>query len=436
MPPGAALEDDKPAVLLRVGDHDIEIFRIVSARVADAEVVADKLHLVAFAIDHDFAFLTSFLNAASCGSSLMTIPYRIAQVTNTPRGDFIQQKPERGPAFAVPDGQKVKGVSALVDEDGREIIKWVKTAEDRARVEEMQRAALEGFKDELPRAEPVARPSHHNDDLLAQYTITDVHLGALAWHEETGNDDYDIGIAERLLDDWFAAAVSMAPNARRAVLAQIGDLLHYDSYESVTPAHRHILDGDSRFQKMVRVAIRVLRKTVKRLLAKHEFVHIIMADANHDPASGAWLREMFAAFYEDEARLTVDEPATTVDRSAGTYYAYPHGDVSLFYHHGHRRKIADIDSVFAGRFREMFGRTKFSYAHLGHLHNDALVSTNLMKVERHETLAAPDAYAANGGWLSGRSAKVITYHKQYGEVGRLTLTPAMVAGAAAALDDR
>ena len=114
----------------------------------------------------------------------------------------------------------------------------------------------------------------------------------------------------------------------------------------------------------------------------------------------------------------------------------PHGDVSLFYHHGHRRKIADIDSVFAGRFREMFGRTKFSYAHLGHLHNDALVSTNLMKVERHETLAAPDAYAANGGWLSGRSAKVITYHKQYGEVGRLTLTPAMVAGAAAALDDR
>ena len=33
-----------------------------------------------------------------------------------------------------------------------------------------------------------------------------------------------------------------------------------------------------------------------------------------------------------------------------------------------------------------------------------------MKVERHETLAAPDAYAANGGWLSGRSAKVITYH--------------------------
>ena len=51
-----------------------------------------------------------------------------------------------------------------------------------------------------------------------------------------------------------------------------------------------------------------------------------------------------------------------------------------------------------------------------------------MKIERHETLAAPDAYAANGGWLSGRSAKVITYHKQFGEVGRLTLRPEMVSG--------
>jgi len=53
-----------------------------------------------------------------------------------------------------------------------------------------------------------------------------------------------------------------------------------------------------------------------------------------------------------------------------------------------------------------------------------------MYVERHETLAAPDAYAAGGGWLSGRSAKVITYSKQFGEVGRSTLRPEMVAGAA------
>lgn len=40
---------------------------------------------------------------------------------------------------------------------------------------------------------------------------------------------------------------------------------------------------------------------------------------------------------------------------------------------------------------------------------------------------AVDAYAANGGWLSGRSAKVITYSKRRGEVFRSTLSAEMVA---------
>jgi hypothetical protein len=281
-------------------------------------------------------------------------------------------------------------------------------------------AAVAGFKDEIPRAEPVTPAPSTNTDLLCQYTVTDLHMGSLAWREETGGDDYDLSISERLLDGWFAAAIDLAPSAQTAIFAQLGDLLHHDSHESVTPQHRNVLDADSRFQKMVRVAIRVLRKIVARLLAKHEFVHIIMADANHDPASEAWLREMFAALYEHEPRVTVDS-------GAGTYYVYRHGDVSLFYHHGHRRGVKDVDSVFAGRYREIYGSTKYSYAHLGHKHSDELKTTNLMKVEQHETLAAPDAYAANGGWISGRSAKVITYHKRFGEVGRLTLTPGMVA---------
>ncbi len=49
-----------------------------------------------------------------------------------------------------------------------------------------------------------------------------------------------------------------------------------------------------------------------------------------------------------------------------------------------------------------------------------------MKVERHRTLAPPDAHAAEGGWLSGRDAKVITYHQTFGEIGRQTIPPAMV----------
>lgn len=353
--------------------------------------------------------------------------YYISQATKTPHGDFIQQKPERGEVFELPDGQKIKGVSALLDPDGREIIKWVKTDTDRERTLAAMRAAVDAFKEEIPRADPTPRPTDTVAELLNMYAVTDAHFGMLAWREETGAD-YDLPIAEKLLLDWFTAAIDLAPPAETAILAQIGDLLHYDGFESKTPTSGHILDADSRLPKVIRVVIRTLRRIVGMLLQKHDRVHVIMADANHDPASEAWLREMFAAFYDGEPRVTVDS-------TASTYYAYEHGDVSLYFHHGHKRKIDSVDSVFAGRFREMYGRTKYSYAHLGHLHSDELKSTNLMKVERHETLAAPDAYAANGGWLAGRSAKVITYSKRHGEVARLTLTPGMVSGYRVAAND-
>ena len=356
-----------------------------------------------------------------------TKPGFVIRSISTPHADgsWVRQVKEPGEKFEPPASHLIKGVSALVDAEGRTVQQWIKTREDDVAREAAIKAAIEALKSKIPRELPVAYRRHPtNDDLLNQFTVTDLHLGCLAWSEETGGDDYDLKIAEQLLVDWFAAAIYMSPPAKTAVFAQLGDLLHHDSHLSITPTHAHVLDADSRFQKIVRVVIRTLRRVIAMLLDKHEHVHLVMCDANHDPAAGCWLREMFAAFFENEPRITVDS-------SAGTYYAYEHGLTGLFYHHGHRRKINDVDSVFAGRFREMFGRTKYAYAHVGHLHSDELKSTNLMKVERHETLAAPDAYAANGGWISGRSAKVITYSRLHGEVGRITLTPEMVQGAAA-----
>jgi hypothetical protein len=155
------------------------------------------------------------------------------------------------------------------------------------------------------------------------------------------------------------------------------------------------------------------------MLEKHQTVHLVNCSGNHDLASSAWLREMLAAFYEDEPRVTVDT-------SPDVYYAYEFGKVSLFFHHGHRKKHGALSEVFAGKFREILGRTKYSYAHTGHLHHQRVDETSLMTIEQHNTLAAPDAYAAHGGWMSKRNAKVITYHKDYGEVSRLTISPEMI----------
>jgi hypothetical protein len=322
------------------------------------------------------------------------------------QGDaWVRQVKSPGEQYETPAGLLIKGRSVLADADGRVVLTWNKEGEDKAQQYAAMRAAIDGFKDEIPRAAAVAAPVHTVGDLLNQYTITDHHLGALAWDEETGSGDYDLRIGERLIIDWFAAAIAQSPPAERAVFAQLGDFLHYDSFKSITPEHAHHLDSDSRYPKMVRAAIRIVRTVIRMLLEKHQRLDVIMCDANHDPAGEVWLREMFAAFYEDEPRVRVDT-------SPGTYSFIEHGDVSLFYHHGHRRGTRKVDTILVGKFRKLYGRTDISYAHTGHKHSDELITTDLMKVEQHETLAAPDAYGSN--WLSGRSAKVITYHKKYG----------------------
>ena len=312
----------------------------------------------------------------------------------------------------------VRGISTYYNAEGKASGQWVKSRLDDVQLQEMMRQTIDAMKEEIPRLSALPAPPLSNDNLLNCYVITDYHLGMLSWDEETG-ENWDVAIAETLVIKWFEQAIAQSPNADTAVFAQLSDFLHFDGMDAVTPASKHLLDVDTRFAKLVRSAIRVLRTVIDMLLAKHQKLHIIMADANHDPVSQIWLREWFSVLYENEPRVTVD-------KSPNPYNAYEFGNVALFFHHGHKRKVANVSEVFAGQFREMFGRTKYAYAHMGHYHSIDIKENNLMIVEQHRTLAPGDAYSARGGWLSGRDAKVISYDRRYGEVSRLTINSDML----------
>lgn len=326
--------------------------------------------------------------------------------------------PEQDMVRPVPEPFIVRGVSTYYNAEGKASGQWVKSKIDDSKLQEMMTAVIDGMKDDIPRLTALPAPALGNDNLLNCYVITDYHLGMLAWDEEAG-ENWDLDIAQALVVKWFEQAIAQSPNADTAVFAQLSDFLHFDGMDAVTPASKHLLDVDTRFAKVVRSAIRVLRTVIDMLLAKHQHVHIIMADANHDPVSQIWLREWFSVLYENEPRITVD-------KSPNPYNAYEFGKTALFFHHGHKRKVSNVSEVFAGQFREMFGRTKHAYAHMGHYHSIDVKENNLMIVEQHRTLAPGDAYSARGGWLSGRDAKVITYSKQFGEVSRLTINSDML----------
>jgi hypothetical protein len=250
------------------------------------------------------------------------------------------------------------------------------------------------------------------------YVITDYHMGMMAWRQE-GGADWDLKIAERVLLGAFENMVVNSPNSRVGVLAQLGDFLHADGLLPITPTSGHVLDADGRFSKVVKITIRALRRLVDMMLMKHETVHVIMAEGNHDMASSVWLRQMFSALYENEPRVTIND-------SELPYYSFQFGKVMLAFHHGHMKKKEALPLLFASQFPEMWGSTTYRVCHTGHQHHEDLKEHSGMRVHQHPTLAARDAHSSRHGWMADRQTSCITYHEQFGKVGEIIVSPEML----------
>ena len=191
---------------------------------------------------------------------------------------------------------KLSGTSTLRDGEGNVLLEWSKTSLDKARQDEMFRETVAALTKSLPKYPPVKPPSKSISDLCAVYPVGDHHIGMLSWAEETG-DNYDINISENLLAGAFDNLVAAAPPCEDAAVIFLGDFLHYDSFESVTPTSRNQLDTDSRYPKMVRAAIRMMRYAIKRTLEKHERVRVIVEIGNHDLSSSIFLMECLSNVY-------------------------------------------------------------------------------------------------------------------------------------------
>lgn len=320
----------------------------------------------------------------------------------------------------VAPGQKLRGASQLYKKGEPEpLLTWVKSSLDDEQREAIIREAINAMCEDIPRAAPMQAPAGSLAHLCNLYTLTDSHVGMLAWHRE-GGADWDLRIAEDTLVRCFEQMVVNSPAAKVGLVNQLGDFLHYDSAISpVTPLHSNVLDADGRMPKMVKTAIRILRHVVDFALARHELVVVLLAEGNHDVSSSVWLRAMFQALYENEPRVTVID-------SELPYYTYQHGETMLAFHHGHLKKNDQLPILFAAQFPVMWGATKKRYAHTGHRHHTEEKEHSGITVHQHPTLAARDAYAARGGWIAERQVTAITYHERFGEVARNTVVPEML----------
>lgn len=328
---------------------------------------------------------------------------------------WIQAKPEveRAPLIAtLPAGHIVKGVSTLVDGEGKIRAQWQKTATDKERYYDALMEAMKGIADAWTGLhEPVAAPASSSDDLLCVYPMGDPHVGMFAWALETGGDDFDLRIAERNMVAAIDHLVAGAPPAREALVINLGDFFHADNQSNQTTRSHHALDVDTRWAKVLRVGVRIMRRVVERALAKHERVRVICEIGNHDDHSSQMLAACLEQFFERDERVVVDV-------SPAKFHWYEFGANLIGVTHGDTIKLSDLPGIMACDQQEAWGRTAHHHWYSGHVHHDSFHEFRGCTVETLRTLAPRDAWHASKGYRSGQDMKVDVWHRKHGRDGR------------------
>lgn len=326
--------------------------------------------------------------------------------------------PDNDMTHTTPEGFKVKGVSSYYNEDGKLTGQWVKTSEDKQARIDLLLDRLEGF-EWKPAPKIKCDTKNHDKQLCTLLTLTDFHLGMYAYGKETG-DDWNTDMAA---SEYLQAIQEMcdgSPNSEVGILNLQGDFLHWDGLDAVTPTSKHVLDADTRFSRLIDTSLDVIMASVELMLKKFKNVKVIVCEGNHDLVGSMWIRKAIKKIYEKNTRVEIDD-------TDFPFYAHLHGDIMLGFHHGHKVKNGSLPALFSSepRYRKMWGTAQYTYIHTGHYHHteQMMGEGGGAIVERHPTLSGKDAYAARGGYHSWRAAHAITYHSEFGEHRRVTVTP-------------
>lgn len=315
---------------------------------------------------------------------------------------------------SVSHGEWLKGSSTLYDENGVIKLQWIKSDVPREQFLESYLKAISALTLNVPSLPKVSLPLKElNSECATLYISNDVHLGALMWDKESG-EDWNIDLAKKTLYAAYDHLFECSPDSEVGIVCDLGDLLEADNDKNMTPKSGNVLAVDSRYPKVLQVAYEALIYAVNKALIKHKTVYFYNIFGNHDLNTGHAIREIIRMAFKDNPRVVVDPSPSPIKY-------HQHGTVLLQFAHGDGMKMKDAGEVMAVECQDIFSSTVHRFSHSGHTHKDAVVEGRLCRSESHRNIAPLNAWAHHKGYRrQPGTMKSITYHKDNGEVSRNT----------------
>lgn len=282
---------------------------------------------------------------------------------------------------------------------------------DRAFLEEL----FEALAERAPTLPSPPVPRGDGEPRMAVLAAPDIHVGKLAWGEETG-EDYDTHIALSLWREStraLLARLAAYPHETELLLLPLGnDLFHVDSMQNTTTSGTRV-DVDSRWQRAFRlVAEFVVEEIIEAARKVAPRVEVIMVPGNHDHQRTFYLGELLRVFYAKTPGIRVQNAPTP-----RKYRLWR--QVLLGWTHGHRERHRDLPLLMAVEASGLWGHASWREWQVGHYHARKqyhympLVDERGVIVRVLPALSGTDAWHAEMGFIgSKRAASLIVYHPE------------------------
>lgn len=268
------------------------------------------------------------------------------------------------------------------------------------------RAAFEG----MTPAREIAAPLYADEDLLTLYPVSDVHIGLMAWGQETG-EDFDTRAACERLQSWVGQCIKASPQSAVGIVLFNGDTLHADDQTNKTQSG-HILDVDTRHFCTLEMSIAAIGACVEMAAAHHDKVKVRILPGNHDRTSHMPILFAIAERYRGNPRIEVP-------KVPGEFFVFEHGACMISAHHGDKANAQRLVMALADDHAEMWGRTRHRYLWTGHLHHLKAEDIGGCQWEQLRAVTARDAYAKSHAFTARAQLQAVTYHREKGEVSRV-----------------
>ncbi len=249
---------------------------------------------------------------------------------------------------------------------------------------------------------------------MLELSMPDLHIGKLAWDEESG-ENFDTKEAIRRYNKAIDRLLSQVNlHTVQKILLPIGnDMLNIDTKAFTTTAGTPQA-CDSRWQQMFRKAKDLLVFNIDRL-AKIAPVEVLVVPGNHDNQTMFYLGDSLESWYRSSELVSVN--------NAPTQRKYVNYGVNLVgFTHGNEEKHADLPLIMASEQRDLWAKTMYREFHLGHFHKSkAMKFVDVdefpgCKVRIIPSLSGSDAWHNAKGYMSMKSAEAFLYHKDDGLV--------------------